>query len=484
MTNPRLFLCPALAALFLAPGFSVPFPRAALSQEATVIGGRLLEVAPGMTGFEAVGRGQQPPDATDRIWGRVRTTSGEVYQGFIRWDRNEGSWADLLDGSKGIDWESFEEWTVWEGSDRPRTERAIEIAGYRITWDDQEPDFVSTAESGIRFGHIHRLRVVDEEAAELELRSGEVVELSGGSTDLGTDMRELLVEDPEGGVVEVSWSELEEVRFGPAPASARPRGGRLHGTVEDRWGHHHTGYIAWGRDKIFATDTLEGEEGGERREILFERVSAIERVLHGTEVTLGSGQGIVLTGSRDVDVRNRGLLISDPGLGMIEVDWSDFASVRFHDPAVPVPYGAFDGGHRLRGTVVTRTGEELTGWIRWDADEEYSWEILDGTWEDVVFDVEFGNVAVIERVPQATVEVAIGMGASVDVGRDMVTRVTLTDGRVLELEGSNDVDEENKGIFVEVGGGSSSALDRPTEGRENTWVLVRWDDFQQLRFEH
>ena len=36
----------------------------------------------------------------DRIWGQLHTTSGDVYEGFIRWDRNEGSWVDILDGSR------------------------------------------------------------------------------------------------------------------------------------------------------------------------------------------------------------------------------------------------------------------------------------------------------------------------------------------------------------------------------------------------
>ena len=35
----------------------------------------------------------------DRIWGRLYTTTGDVHEGFIRWDRNEGSWLDRTDGT-------------------------------------------------------------------------------------------------------------------------------------------------------------------------------------------------------------------------------------------------------------------------------------------------------------------------------------------------------------------------------------------------
>ena len=46
----------------------------------------------------------------DRIWGRITTVSGDVLEGFIRWDRNEGSWVDRLDGSKEMTPFQYQEW--------------------------------------------------------------------------------------------------------------------------------------------------------------------------------------------------------------------------------------------------------------------------------------------------------------------------------------------------------------------------------------
>ena len=46
--------------------------------------------------------------------------------------------------------------------------------------------------------------------------------------------------------------------------------------------------------------------------------------------------------------------------------------------------------------------------------------------------------------------------------------VTLKDGTVLKLRGSNDVDEDNKGIFVETDDGDLEELD--------------WDDFEMIVF--
>jgi hypothetical protein len=468
MIIPRSVLLLALLLLVLGPGLPIPGSERVVGQEV------------------AADHGQSQPGAADRIWGRVRTSSGVVYEGFIRWDRNEGSWADVLDGSKGIDWENFDEWTVWKDFENPRAERAIEVAGYRITWDDRVPDFASSAESGVRFGHIRRIRVLDEDRAEIELRSGQVVELEGGSTDLGTEMREFLVESQEDGIVTLSWQELEEIQFGPAPPTARPVGARLHGTVEDRSGSRYTGYISWGQDEILTTDTLYGEEkGGREWEALFGDVSSIEQVSDGDRLTLVGGEELILARTNETDWGSRGVMVFDPELGRVGVGWREVASLWFHGPESPTTYDAFDGGHRLRGTLVTRSGEELSGWIRWDADEEYSWEILDGTWEDVVFDVEFGKVAGIERDLEMRGEVEVQMGVSLTMERRKFTRVTLRDGRVLRLEGSNDVDDQNKGIYIQVDdGGSPGAGDASVEGEEPRWILVRWDDFKQLRLQH
>jgi hypothetical protein len=400
--------------------------------------------------------GDTEAQETDRIWGRVETAAGRVYEGFIRWDRNEGSWVDLLDGRKETSRETEELWKELSDREEPRRERVIEFFGVRISWDDR--DFPGAADSGIRFGHIRRLTVLDDQTVGLELKSGERLKLEGGSTDLGDDMRELLVEDPEEGSVELRWLDLDEIEFGPAPASARSEGTRLYGTVEDRWGDRYTGYISWDLDEILTTDILDGEEDGRDREIPFERISAIEKDLGRSRVFLTDGEEMVLSGSNDVDDGHRGIQISDPGLGMVEVEWDEFSFIRFHEPEVSAGYEDFDGGHRLRGTVVTQDDEEFTGWILWDADEGYSWEILNGEDRDIVYDVEFGKIATIERDSYRSAQ------------------VTLLDGRVLEMEGSNDVNEENKGILIQV--------DDQAGNRAEGWVLVSWDDFRQLRFDH
>lgn len=426
------------------------------------------------------------PDAGEaqevgRIWGRVGTVDGDTLEGFLRWDRNEASWVDVLDGSKPLVWETVREWVPDSTLEVTSRDRVIEYGGYRITWDDAEADFPSTAESGVRFGHIRRIDITGDQEVELTFRSGEAQAtgenpiithtsaelttiLQGGSTDLGTDFRELLVDAPGHGVVKLKWSDLEWVELGPAPEGARPRGERLWGTVEDRSGDSFTGAISWDADESLSTDILDGEaEGGRDREIPFHRITSIRPWRDGSVVILERGDTLFLTDSDDVDDDNRTIQISDPGLGLVQVEWDELEIVRFHPPGedalARASYDAFAGGRRLRGTVVTRTGDELTGLIRWDADEEYAWELLDSRSHGVTYDIELAQVASIQR------------------DADGEVLVTLLDGRILEVEGSNDVNEQNKGILVK-----TAEMEAADDAKGPRWIRVRWDDFRAVHF--
>ena len=399
---------------------------------------------------------------SDRIWGQLYTTSGDVYEGFIRWDRNEGSWVDILDGSKEIPAENYLAWLEAKGADGPPL-RYIDLQGFRISWREADPDFPPTAASGIRFGHLRFLRVVEKDLVELTLRSGELVELGGGSSDLGRSNRGLVVDVPGRSQVDLDWSDLERIVFSAAPSGARARAHRLYGTVEDVQGNRYTGYVSWDLDEIVESDVLDGEEmeGGRNREIRFGEIASIARVRRGARVVLVDGEELDLTGNRDVQRGNRGIQISDPGLGMVEVEWSEFEILRFHEADAAAGYDSFDGGHPLVGTLVTQSGEEIEGVIRWDADEAGSWEFLNGRADHAIFSIEFSKVSRIVR------------------GEVFGATVTLLDGRSFELDDSNDVDWDNKGILIAAqAANSSGGLD------ESRWRVVPWDQFKEVRFRH
>ena len=319
--------------------------------------------------------------------------------------------------------------------------RSVELFGLRVSWEEED-DLATSTMSGMRFRWIARL-VPDGEDAELELVTGDTVRLAASSTDLGSGFRGLEVETA-GATREVGWSEIAEVRFAPAPANASSGERRLHGTVESTSGLRFTGWVAWDRDEVFASEVLDGDE----REIPFAEIAAIERVRDGARVTLVSGEEVVLTGTNDVDSGNRGIEVSDPALGRVALDWRAFASLRLHPPGEGVPEA--DRGGELRGVVATEAGDALEGTIVWDLDESGGWEFLDGTAEGIDFDIEFSRIDEIRK------------------RRDGGVDVTLRDGRRFRLAGSNDVDEGNRGIVV-----------RPVDGEER---LIDWSGFSSVRF--
>lgn len=296
------------------------------------------------------------------------------------------------------------------------------------------------------------MEVIGSSRVRVLLKSGEEVEFNGGG-DVGSSADPILVQDVWGGQTKLRWRDIQVIDFMAAPAVSPRWGERLFGTLRTRRGEEFTGYIVWDMDELFTTDVLDGEEGGRDREIPFVRIRALEREgSSATRVRLMDGTELVLRGSNDVNDGNRDIMVADPALGEIRVEWDAFDRVEFSRAPEAVAPAALQRTGRLRGTVTARGGETHAGWIRWDNDEERGWELLDGALTDGVnLDIEFAQILTIERV---------GYEAS---------RVTLRDGRSFRLTGSNDVDEGNRGLYIERDGGDL--------------VLVPWDGFESVTFD-
>jgi hypothetical protein len=386
-----------------------------------------------------------------RLYGRVTTMDGSVYEGFIRWDQNEGHWTDVIDANKRLPRRFFREAAQLSG--RPYRDRGDDgIRVFGLTIRSESDNWPQTATSAIRFGHVTKITVLDDDFALLALRSGQEQELRRSSTDLGTSNRGIFVRETQGRETELDWNDLDFVEFLPAPEGAEsPYGARLFGTVETRAGTSFTGWVTWDMDEIFGEDVLDGEDGRDDLEIAFKDIQSIERVSsNSAHVVLTSGREHDMRGTNDVNDGNRGILIGDPNLGQVTVQWDEFQRVRFMDPPQSLPYEEFAGSWRLSGTVYTADGEAFAGAIRWDNDEEWSWEMLGGDDRSIEYNVEFGAIQAIRKTSSR--------------GAD----VTLWDGRTLDLRNSNDVNDDNKGIFIQTDAGETA--------------LVRWEEFERVEF--
>jgi hypothetical protein len=391
-------------------------------------------------------------DSAGRIYGKITTVDGDILEGPIRWDKNEASWVDILNGTKELPDRNFR-------SDRDNERRRYSDRGnsrirfFGITIGDEgNSDWSNSASTGIRMGHIRTLEVLDDDRALLILKSGKEVEFENSSTDIGSGIREIVIEDRRTGEIELVWDDIEKIDFMDTPKNTESNfGDRLYGTLTTRRGDTFTGFVCWDVDELFGSDILDGEDGRRTTKLAFEKIATIERYSSkAAKVILKSGDELVLRGSNDVDDSNRGILVSDPGFGEVTVQWREFEKLEFGSPKATPGYSDFNGGQPIYGTVYTGDGDKHTGRIRWDNDEEYTWEILDGDYHDISFDIEFGSIKDITRR---------GYRGSL---------VTTWDGRSFHLRDSNDVDDDNKGIYVTTDDGSE--------------FVVEWDELDHVEF--
>jgi hypothetical protein len=263
--------------------------------------------------------------------------------------------------------------------------------------------------------------------------------------------RAITVEVTGQGVVQLAWSEVRSVELMAAPDAVSPASARIHGTLRDRAGNSYTGDISWAGSPAHASD-LFVEPGPEGSGVPFSSIAVVERTGRSSaRITLTSGEILDVGGANAPRFGGRTVRVLDPTLGQVQMPWNDVAELRLHAPATLRARDAFTGGQRLRGVVATQSGERLTGWVRWDNDEEYGWELLNGRDGNRAFAIELSHVREIQRRSSRSAD------------------VTLHDGRTFDLDGSNDVSFANKGLVVERDDGTKRFVD--------------WMSFQQVSFE-
>ena len=253
-----------------------------------------------------------------------------------------------------------------------------------------------------------------------------------------------------------------------APAAANPGAGLIHATVTLRDGTAHTGYLRWEDEDAFWDDVFSARQkdlpwigyadrdelARERRRRYFETHGLLDRLawsLHnkGDDVkfsrpficrygdlamlrltrdeskpviaVLRDGREVTIGGpSRDI---GSDLVIYPQPDQPVDLAWDDLSEIRFGAaPVSSLPYAT-----RLAGTVQYRDGT-LVGNLQWDTSECTSRDTIDSDQEDI-------PITQVRRIARS---------------RHGGSDVTLTDGRVLALDGTNDVSDGNRGVAVEV----------------------------------
>ncbi len=233
--------------------------------------------------------------------------------------------------------------------------------------------------------------------------------------------------------------------------------GGLYGTVATTGGETYTGAIRWDRNENFWDDALDAskkdlvqveEAGGldlkvfglqvvksthhgetwmeSQFSIPFGHIARLEPRENGrTRISLKNGEVLEVRNDADLGRGMRGVTVTPAGGEPVELEWDDLASVAF----APDP-GDDRDGRRLYGTAETSAGT-FTGYLVWDRDEAFTDDILDGTAAGRTRKVPFGDIASIEPLGPRS-------------------RVVLKSGDTLVMEGTNDVNEQNRGLIIDL----------------------------------
>jgi hypothetical protein len=388
----------------------------------------------------------RPVDTRGFLYGRVTTRTGTVYEGRIRWGKEEAFWGDLFQAGKADN--PYED--LAPARERRKRE-TIKIFGIPIGVHIEN---ASDRQLVARFGDIQRIEPRREGKAQVFLKSGVSYQVDGGSNDVEA---KVAVWDRTLGQIDIEWDNLQKVEFLPTPANLPVQAHRLYGTVKLRDGSVPAsvrGFLQWDQDECLSTDELDGETRDGDLSVPMGNVVSIERRLRGSQVKLTDGRTLELSGSNDVNSDNRGIFVDDPRFGRVLVSWKamdrvDFARMAGTGPAYP----DYRPGRPLFGKVTTTGGQTYRGRLVYDLDESVTSDFLDGDLEGISYSIPFARIASVE--PQ-------GQKAS---------RVRLRDGGDLQLEEAVDVNEDNAGLLVYEGDGKAKP-------RYIAWEEVRRVDFE------
>jgi hypothetical protein len=373
--------------------------------------------------------------AGGEIYGTIQTTDGEKLRGPIRWDRNEVFWDDLLNATRR------EPIKKEEG----KREFNMSLFGLRLGGASEFTHHLMA----IPFGHLRALEPISGREARLFLKNGEDLVVHSRSTDIGAGMRELVIEDEEKGAVNVRWESLQRVEFSQGAGPGRDAE-RLYGKVVTGDGTVE-GFIVFDLNSTLAGDTLKASTDDGERELRLGDLSRVEPTGDdAARVTLGAEQPPIQMHDLNRGRGYRRLYVSPVGVGTVEIDWDDVERIDFAKPKASPRYDAFDGGRRLSGTLHGRDGKTWQGEIVWDRDESYTYDVLDGEIGDLEYEVPFANIRTIKRKSSLSSEIILRGGLS------------------LELSGTNDVNDDNRGIIVLLADGTRKELD--------------WEDLDRVDF--
>lgn len=348
--------------------------------------------------------------------------------GPIKWSGGQLFWSDILLVSKTnsyiLNYLNKKQVSQLSGSEE---EGGLDWQFMNL-WKDKLPERQN--EVLCRFGDISFIHVTGASQAQIYLKSGSKIRVIAQRENkhLGKDIAIY-----NGKLKKVKWDEISRINFRSTPENFHPfKGKLLYGTVTTSAGNDLTGFIQWDTLKFLTTQHLEGRIGNntENSELKFETIQSIEKKNEGAVVELKSDKKVWLRGKDGASFLNRGIVVMHPLWGRAIVDKKAFRAVRFMEVPHDLGYQRYSRPNRIYATVRTTDGKIYKGNCTFDLDEDWSMELLEGSSNDVHFQIPFHQVSKI---------MPVNPGES---------KVILKNDKTLSLRSHNDITERNWGVIV------------------------------------
>ena len=380
------------------------------------------------------------------LYGEILLKSGESIKGQIRWGNEELMWDDMFMGFKdGAPFNSERRLAVKENQQNSVFSHFN--FDFMQLWENRGQ--FTRYNFKCQFGDIHKIKVISDNKARVYFKNGQRIQVSKSQeNDIGETIH---IYSYTGLEQQVSWGNIDIIQFLPFPEGrANFLGEPIYGKVETTNGIFE-GFLAWDREERVGSDRLGGYKDGQKEDIPFGLLKRIDIEGDGCQVTLKSGEVLLLRDYPDVNNENEGILVKREGLGNVLIHWEELISVEFIEPKLkPLYYRDFFITHYLQGTVTDKNGNTFLGRIVYDIDEYLSLEVLDGTQNNVEYYIPFKYISTIKKQ------------------NSNYTKVCLKSGAELLLSEHADVNADNQGIIIEA------------YGRKN--LYVSWRELKFVNF--
>ncbi len=385
-------------------------------------------------------------ETTGYIYGTV-TTYNSSYTGQLRWGKEESYWNDLFNADKVGD--EYYTSILTEKGDKKEDNfwDDVDFWDFSSIWENRKyPHY----EFSTPFGNIASLQPKGKSRVKLTLKNGQEIDLNGtGYNDVGT---KITIYDNELGDVKLSWDKIKKVDFSETPRNFEPSGGGpIYGTIETLRGSY-TGYVQWDHEERLGDDKLDGVSRDGDVSIAFKYIKSIVGRSNSCFVTLHSGRTLTLSGERDVNDNNRGIIVTIPQVGKIEIPWRIFDNANFDKTKnTRDDYRSYAPPKGLRGTVETFQGDTYDGRIVYNADVAWEVETLEAKENDVEYVIPFANIE------------------SISPKNSYYSIVKLRNGDKVLLGDSKEVNTNNDGIIL-----------FPNDSKDP--IYIKWKNVVAVRF--